>query len=111
MNVRDHVVKEVKRLDRGMFSVINCNFDGCGNFIVRSSHTGDCFYYDDIDGKSCAECDKIYYCEKHTYNFPIVFKDRDDELCFCCINCLEKEKQKDFVFNCCFNDPTLVRLK
>ena len=112
INLRNHIVKGVKRLDRGMFSVINCDFYGCENFIVRSSHTGQCFYYNNISGESCIECDKIYYCEKHMFHFPIIFKSRDEELfCCCCNNCRDKEEEKGSQLHYCANDPNLIKIK
>ena len=111
MNVRDHIIKEVKRLDNEMFSLINCNFDGCGDFMVYSNHTGDSFYYNDIDGYSCAECDKIYYCEKHLFYFSIIFKSKHEEELSCfCKKCADKEENYSKLYYCA-NNPNLIKIK
>ena len=109
MNVRDHIIKEVKRLDRGMFSVINCNFDGCGNFIVDSSHTGECFYYNDIDGECCKECHKIFYCEKHIFNFSVIYKSKDGELLCFCNTSSKKEGDENSQINYCAKNLNLIK--
>ena len=108
MNIRMFILKEVKKLNRGVFSINNCCHEKCDNFMISTSHLDQhCYYYyNDILGEYCYGCYKVYFCENHLNGFDRIFKIEDGESFYhFCERCEDGEKD---IYN---PDNNLIKIK
>ena len=108
INLRTFILQEIKRLDRGVFSINNCCHEGCNNFMISSSHLDEYsyYYYNEIPGEYCMKCWKIYFCENHLNDFGTIFKIKDNGSFYCfCDRCEDETSSSNF------NDKNLIKIK
>ncbi len=89
--VIEYIMQKIKELYQGYFKIHNCKFKGCENLKIDGI-SGSEYYYNDVRGKICTECDNIYYCTDHLSHFPLTIKSRKGNK-YLCRNCKREKKE------------------